>query len=240
MSECIGEAESSFSRPLRNANSMRKELLNFPWWFTFHSSEFQFSLFIIHFSAESLIRNERVYRGGRIEFLAAVEKGELDEEGGGHDVGVEGLEEFDRCRGRSARGEEVIDEQDVLAGLYGVFVNFHDSFAIFKGVGHRASGPRELSFLADRDKPGPEDLRHARGENEATSVNSDHFVDAGVAGGGGQMLQRSLEKVGVAEDGSDIFEDDPRLREVLHVADGSFEIGDGGEGHRKKGVNVEN
>ena len=135
------------------------------------------------------VADEGVNRGSGVEFFAAVEEGEFDEEGGGDDVGVEGFEEFDGGSGSAAGGEEVIDEEDVFARFDGVFVDFDDGFAVFEGVGHRARGPWEFSLFSHGNEACAENMSNAGSEDEATGINADDTVDFGVSCGGSEVFE---------------------------------------------------
>lgn len=164
---------------------------------------------------------------GVVEGGAAVEGGEFDEEGDADDFGVEGFEEFDGGGGGAAGGEEVVDEEDFFARFDCVDMDFDDVFAVFEGVGHLVGGPREFAFFADGDEASVEDLGDAGGEDEAAGVDADDFIDFGAACGVGKELEGGFKEGRVAEDGSDVFEEDAGFGEIGDIADGGIEVGGG-------------
>ena len=117
------------------------------------------------------------------EFFTAIEEAELDEEGNGDEVGLESVKELNRGGSGAAGGEEVVDEQDLFPGMDGVFMDFHDIFAVFQGVRELTSIPWELALFPDGDKSSTEAIRDGGGENKATSVDAYNFVDFCSSGG---------------------------------------------------------
>ena len=71
------------------------------------------------------------------------------------DLALEPLDQLDRALDRAARREQVVDDQDLLAGLDRVAVDLERVRAVFEGVLDRDRLGRELAQLAHRTRPAP-------------------------------------------------------------------------------------
>ena len=100
-------------------------------------------------------------------------------------------------------------------------MDFHFRFAVFQLVGETLRLPWQLAALANGDKPDAEAIGDRRPEEKSTSVDADDFSDFLSGAIGHKAIDGSAEKAAVAENGRDIFEQDPRLRKIRHVAHGS-------------------
>ena len=87
------------------------------------------------------------------EPVAALEEVELDEEREADDLALEPLDELDRALDRAAGREQVVDDQDLLAGLDRVAVDLERVRAVLEGVLDGDRLGRQLAQLADRDEP---------------------------------------------------------------------------------------
>ena len=165
-------------------------------------------------------------------FCATVQKGELDEERHGDDLGLQGVEEADRGGGGATCRKEIVDQQDFLSRVDGVPVDFHRGLSVFKGVAGLPGLPGELAFLPDGDESGLETVSDRSGENEPAGVDADDLVDGRIAGSFRKEADGGLKEFSVREDGCDVFEDDTRLGKIGNIANGSTEgvgIGHGGD-----------
>src|SRR5438445_709455 len=67
----------------------------------------------------SVVRHERHHVAAG-QTVAPVQERELDHEAEAQDVGSQLLDQAGRSRRRAARGQHVVDDQHLLAGMYGV------------------------------------------------------------------------------------------------------------------------
>ena len=71
-------------------------------------------------------RQQRAHRYvQRAQFVGAAEIGQIDDEAGRDDVGADLAQQLDRALRGAAGGDEVIDQDDALAGLDRVDMHFH-------------------------------------------------------------------------------------------------------------------
>ena len=82
-----------------------------------------------------------------------------------------------RGQGGAAGGQQVIDDQDFLAGLDAVLVDFQGVAAVFQGVLF-ADGPgRQLARLARRDETAAQLVGQHAAEDEAARLDAHDLVD---------------------------------------------------------------
>src|SRR5262249_52527055 len=85
-----------------------------------------------------------------VEPVAALQEVQLDEEREADDVALQALDELDRALHRAAGGQEVVDDQDLLAGLDRVAVDLERVRPVFEGVLDGDRLRRQLAELPDR------------------------------------------------------------------------------------------
>ena len=153
------------------------------------------------------------------EAVAALEEVELDEEAQPDDLALEPLDELDRALDRAAGGQQVVDDQDALAGGDGVAVDLEGVRAVLERVLDGDRLGRELAELADRHEAGVELVGHRRAEDEPARLHPDDDVDPHA----GERLEHEVDGFlvcgGVLEQGRDVVEEDPWLREIGDLAD---------------------
>ncbi len=111
------------------------------------------------------------------EFFAAVEEGEFDGEGEAFDFAAEFLDELGCGRGGAAGGEQVVADDDAVAGGDGVFVDFDRVGAVFEGVGDGARFGGQFFRLSNGDEAGAESIGESGSENKATSFDAGDLID---------------------------------------------------------------
>src|ERR1700722_18801002 len=79
-----------------------------------------------------------------LEFLAAFEEVELDSEAEAGDLSAQLADELDGGLHGASGGEEVVDDDDALAGLDGVEMDLEGVGAEFEGAGDLGGGCGEL------------------------------------------------------------------------------------------------
>ncbi len=150
---------------------------------------------------------------------AARKRGELDQEARA-DAGAAGAaDQLDAGSGGSAGCDQVVDDEGALAGLDGVGVHLDDVAPVLEGVLDLVRVPRKLPALAHEAEARTEDQRHRGAEQEATGLDAEHAVDAGVGEGCGDGLDRRAERRRLEQQRRHVAEQDAGLREVRDVAD---------------------
>src|SRR5204862_1270742 len=112
-----------------------------------------------------------------VEPVAALQEVELDEEREPDDLALEALDELDRALDGAAGGEEVVDDEDLLAGLDGVAVDLERVRAVLERVLDRDRLGRQLAELPDRDQARIQLVGHRGAEDEAARLHPDDDVD---------------------------------------------------------------
>ena len=79
----------------------------------------------------------------------------------------------DRC---AARGEEVVDEEDPLAGTNRVLVDLQRVGTVFQRIGLADGLVRKLARLPHRDKANPEGRRYRCTEDQAARLHAGDLV----------------------------------------------------------------
>src|SRR5438034_3107857 len=154
-----------------------------------------------------------------VEPVTALQEVELDEEREADDVALQALDELDRALDRAARREEIVDDQDLLAGLDCIAVDLERVGAVLEGVLDGDRLGRQLAELPDGDEAGVELVRHRRAEDEATRFHPDHDVDRLALVGLEHQVDRLAVGGLVLQQRRDVVEEDPGLREVGDLAD---------------------
>jgi hypothetical protein len=159
-----------------------------------------------------------------LQFVAAVEKAEFDEERNFLNLCAEFLDEGSSGGGCAAGGEEIVNEKDAAAGFESIDVYGDGGSAVFEIVLFFVSLVREFAFLSDWNEAGIEFNGSGGGENESACVDSDDGIDAARFDVLSEEINATGEEARVGEDGSDVFELDPRFGEVGDVANGAFDF----------------
>src|SRR5438552_1934987 len=102
------------------------------------------------------------------QFTPAIQKRQFDDRSDADDTGAEVSHERGRCAHRSARGQDVVDDEDAIAGVDGVVVDLQNVLAVFELVFVAALGPRQLAGLADGNESAIQNARHATTEDESS------------------------------------------------------------------------
>jgi len=159
-----------------------------------------------------------------LEAIATFEEIEFHGEREAGNFSAELLHEFYGCFHGAAGGEEVVDEDDALAGLNCVIVNLEGVGAIFEVVGDTGDGSGELARLAHGDESGVEAVGEGGAEDESAGLDAEDQVD---------LLFDVVRSEGVNELGEaglvfqkrgDVVEEDAGLGEVRYGAHEGFEL----------------
>src|SRR5438034_1982168 len=106
--------------------------------------------------------------GDVAESLAAVQEAELDHERAGDGLAADAAHELERSLHRSARRQEVVDEQHALPRHARVEMDLDLIRAVLELIALRSRLPGQLSRLPDRD----EALAEVRSEEHTSELQS--------------------------------------------------------------------
>lgn len=144
--------------------------------------------------------------------------------------------------------DNVIHNQNLLAGLYGALLHLEEILAVLLLVGGGDAGSGELALLADRDEAGAELQCELRSEEEASSVQAHYDIGLGAELENLELegAEKSLVGGGVLEDGQDVDEVDAGDGEVGEATQGGKQAylctgefggtGGGGGGLSSRGI----
>src|SRR5215217_3176078 len=154
-----------------------------------------------------------------LDQLSASEELELDQGGDPDDLASQPLDQTGRGPGGAAGGEDVVDDQDPLAGDDGVGVQLKGGAAVLERVLLGLDLVGQLAGLADGEEAGPEVVGDRGGQDEPAGLDADHLVDVAAAEVDHRLVDDRGEGDLVGQQRGDVLEDDPRLGEVGDVAD---------------------
>ena len=177
-------------------------------------AQFWIGLFVVVEEAEDVVLFEAV---------AAFEEVEFDGESQAGDISAELLDELDGGFHGAAGGEQVVDEDDALAGLDGVEVNLEYVGAVFEIVCDARDGRGEFSGLSDGNKTCIETVGEGGAEDEAARFNAEDEIDLVLDVMCGEHVNELGEAGLVFEDRGDVVEEDAGLGEVRDGAHERFE-----------------
>jgi hypothetical protein len=154
-----------------------------------------------------------------IETLAAFEKVKLDGEGKTGDFTAELLNELD-CRFHGAAGgEKIIDEDDTLATLDGVEMDFKAIGAVLEIIGDTGDGRGQLARLANGNEAGVEPIGQRGAEDESAGLNAENEIDFALKIMRGQSVNELREAGLVFEQRGDVVKEDAGLGKIGDGAD---------------------
>lgn len=166
----------------------------------------------------------------RAQDVAAFEACQFDGERAADDVGARSLGQFAARADGAAGGQQVVDDERVLAGAEAVSVDLECVGAVFQLIVEAVRVERELAWFADGNEADVEFQCQRSGEDEPTGLSGDDRVDLVAAPWGGELLDRVAEGRWIGEQRRDVAEQDAWLGEVGDVADVLAEIDRGCHG----------
>src|SRR5687768_13743532 len=107
----------------------------------------------------------------RVEFRPPAQKLQLDHRCCAYEVCAEAGGESGRGDERSARGQDVVDDQDAVVRVQSVVMDFQRVFAIFEDIFVATGGPGKLAGLANGDESSTEHLRDDAAEDESPRLD---------------------------------------------------------------------
>src|SRR5712691_576217 len=150
--------------------------------------------------------------------LAPLEEAQLDENVHAEHLTTELADQLGRGGGRASGGQHIIHDQHCLAGSHRVLVDLKLVGSILELVVLADGLPRQLTRLADRHEPGPEPQSHGAAGDEPSRLDRSDHVGWAVQPVAAHFLDHAFEHDLVRQQGGDVLENDPRLREVWDVA----------------------
>ena len=169
---------------------------------------------------------ERLGADARIEVFPTIEKCEFDKEKEAKDITTKFLNELQGSTGGSPGREEVIDEHDFFMGKDRISVDFHLRLTIFERIGGTIRFPGEFSLFADRDKTDAKAICDGGTKNETACIDAHDLVGFFHSDPGDEFIYGEPEEIPVPKYGGDVFEENPRLREICYVADRGLQLGE--------------
>src|SRR5918996_1643695 len=153
------------------------------------------------------------------DLLPTLQERQLHQARDANDLAAEALHQLRGRLGRAPGGQDVVNDQDPLAGPERVAVDLEGLGAVLELVGLGLGLPRELPGLPDRHEPGPEVIRHRRGQDEAAGLDPHDLVDGPPAEVDHDHVDHRGERHLVGQQRGDVLERDPLMREVGDLAD---------------------
>src|SRR4029077_7727098 len=83
------------------------------------------------------------------------------------------------CR-RASGSQQIIADQDALAGLDGIFVNLERVCSVFELIGDLRGLAWQFAGFADGNESGPQPIRQSGGEYKTTGPDTHHYVDLAI------------------------------------------------------------
>src|ERR687897_626626 len=155
---------------------------------------------------------------------AAVQVGELYEEGDACDGGTGVLDEVAHSAGGAARCEEVVGDEDAGAGGDGVRVGLEGVGAVLQLVCGGDRLARELVRLSSEDEALAGTVGQSRAEDEAAGLGREDTVVVEAVGGKGQGVYGGVEGLAILYKGGNVLERDAGFREIGDGADVALEV----------------
>ena len=165
---------------------------------------------------------------------ARIQELELEDEREGDNLGAGLLDEAAERHRRAAGRDEVVDDEHLVAGNEGVFVDLQLIGAVLERIGLGVDLARKLARLARGDEADAELVGDGRTDEEAAGLGADDLGDALVGEMRGDVVDERRERLRVLEQRRDVLEDDARLGLIGDVDDLALEIviGHGASFHR--------
>lgn len=164
---------------------------------------------------------EKNLGGDVAELISAVEAGNLENKQVSYNLALELMNKVGRSLRGTTRGNDIVNDEDLLALANGVFLHLEEIRAILLAVLGSDTGSRELALLANGGKGNAEAEGEARTEQEAAGIKADDNIRLGLERLGDLQLE-GVDEGGmggwVGEEGHNIDEVDTRNREVGEAA----------------------
>src|SRR3712207_1608997 len=160
------------------------------------------------------------------EAVSAAQVGELYEEGDAGHGGAGVLDELAHSTGGAARGEQVVGDEDLGAGRYGVGVGLERVGAVLELVGRGDRLAGKLVGLARQDEALARPVGHGGAEDEAAGLGREDAVVVEAVGGEREGVDGGVEGLAVLYEGGNVLERDPGVGEVRDGSDAALKVAD--------------
>src|SRR5258708_10800993 len=117
-----------------------------------------------------------------------------------------------------ASGQQIIDDQNTMAGPDGGLVHFERVLAVFEIVRDRDFFGWQLFRFADRNKSGSELVRKRRRKDKSARFDAHNRIDLFAIDLCPESIDRNLEACRVKKERRDVVKIDARLWEIWHLA----------------------
>lgn len=171
-----------------------------------------------------LVFDEGSYFSVGRETVATAESRKFNDE---IDVDLFGVHAFYEVVGSAhgtAGSEDVVVEDNDIVGGNGIAVDFDSIFAILFVVGSAESVGGELTGFANGDEAGADFEGEYRAADEAARLDADDLSYAFIAIELSEVPTDDMQSAWVLKRRGKVFEKDAFLREILNVADVSFNV----------------
>ncbi len=135
------------------------------------------------------------------------------------DIAAGLADELDGRARRAPGGDQVVDQQDAVAGADGVGVDLDGVDAVFELIVLADGRPGQLALLADRHEADAELAGHSTAEYEAARLDADDVIDGCVDEWLDEPVDRRAQAGGVGQQRGDVAELDAGLGIVGDRAD---------------------
>src|SRR3954469_8847755 len=125
---------------------------------------------------------------------------------------------------RPASREQIVDDEDPLAGRHRVLVHLERVRSVLEIVGRAHARRRQLAGFAHRREAGANPIGDGGAENEAPALYPDHEIDALILERDRETVDRGAQAGGVLEQRRDVVEEDARFGKIGDVANLGFEL----------------
>ena len=119
-----------------------------------------------------------------------------------------------RSTRRAASGKQIIDKNNAIPQLNGIFVYFNASRTVFQIVRDTNSFTRELPFFAHRHKRFVKMFRDGNTKQKAARFKASNNIELHFLKDLVKTIERQLECIGISQDPSNIAEQNSRLRKI--------------------------
>jgi hypothetical protein len=125
----------------------------------------------------------RHFLAERADLVGSAEVGQIDDERATDNLGSGLFEKLDGGEAGASGGDEIVDDDDVLASLDGVLVDLDAVRAVFERVVLADDVPRQLALLSHGDEAYRELMRDGAAQDEPARLDARDLVDANAGAG---------------------------------------------------------
>lgn len=154
---------------------------------------------------------------------ATGQKGKLYEERKTDDLRTGRLEKPPGGRGRPARCNHVVVNENAVSLMNGIYMHFDAVRPIFEVVLFGMRGVWEFPMLSHGYKTGIEASGERASKNEAARLDTHDFGDTGIEKWSGKRLYRMIQQLAITQYGGDILELNAGTRKIRDGSNGGMQ-----------------